>query len=281
MPTYPTPGRAISTQGLNKDQGWGSRTPGGQVIAGHAGDQGIAHTAGLSKLGLDTNNNPIISATSVTAITGTGATINWTTVVSQPNGVVRFRNVAVGGAYTTVNEVGGPRSAHTVPITGLTAGAIYEYEVTQPSTDGKNQTVYRGRITAGLAEEPQNQPMAPQLGNTTGITDSRDLLAGGSTTTNESAAPPFEITGLQATAPDPDEMTVTWRTGVYADGTVMYRPYDGAAQTADELGVKRLNHSVTLTGLTPDTDYEVAVISADAQGNTAEGGPIRVRTPAA
>ncbi|MFL5864376.1 MAG: fibronectin type III domain-containing protein, partial [Solirubrobacteraceae bacterium] len=174
MPTYPTPGRAIGVSGLNKDQGWGSRTAGGQVIAGHAGDQGIAHTVGLSKLGLDSNNNPIISSTSVTAITGTGATINWTSVVSQPNGVVRYRNLAVGGAYTTVNETGGPRTTHTVSLTGLTAGVIYEYEVTQPSNDGKNQAVFQGRITAGLAlgEDPQQapqQPAAPQLGDTTGI----------------------------------------------------------------------------------------------------------------
>lgn len=278
MPTYPTPGRAISVSGLNKDQGWGSRTAGGQVIAGHAGDQGISHTIGLSKLGLDTNNNPMVTSTSVSAITGTSGSVNWTTVVAQPNGVLRWR-LASGGAWTTVNETGGPRTNHTVAVTGLTAGLIYEYEVTQPSTDGKNQAVFHGRITAGLAlgEDPQQapqQPAAPQLGDTTGITDSQDLLAAKS-------APKFEVTNLQATVPTPEEMIVTWRTGVYADGTVVYRPYDGAAASVDEGGFKRLLHSVTVRGLTPGTSYEVTVVSADAQGSTAEGGPITVTTPAA
>lgn len=278
MPMYPTPGLAISVSGVNKDAGFGTRTAGGQIVAGHAADQGINHSAGLSKIGMDSNNNPIISSRSVTAITGTGATLNWTTTVAQPNGSVRWRT-ASGGAWATVNETGGPLTTHTVALTGMTSGVVYEYEVTQLATNGKNQAVFQGRITAGLAlgEDPQQapqQPTAPQLGDTTGITDSQDLLAAKS-------APKFEVTNLQATTPTPEEMIVTWRTGVYADGTVVYRPYDGAAATVDEGGFKRLLHSVTVRGLTPGTSYEVTVVSADAQGSTAEGGPITVTTPAA
>src|SRR5262245_41944178 len=70
MPLYPTPGLGISTSGLNKVDGWGSVNPAtGQVFAGHAGDQGIDHKAGLSLAGLDVAGNPFITNPAESAIT--------------------------------------------------------------------------------------------------------------------------------------------------------------------------------------------------------------------
>jgi hypothetical protein len=273
---YPGPGAGISTAGLNKTAGWGSPPL-------YIGDAGINKTAGKSLSGLDQNSNPVITSFNVTGITGTGATITWTTNVARPLGSVRWR-LASGGAWTTVAEAGTPPlTTHSVPLTGLALSKVYEYEVTQPGsgTGAKaGKQVYQGRFTtlaAGELAAPDGVSSGGDgLMNTTGVTDSRDLLNGSS---SSSSTPAFPINLLQAVG-ERDEVTVTWRTEVYADGTVMYRPVGGQAATVDEVGVKRLNHSVTLSGLAPNTEYEVAVISADAQGNTSEAGPIRVRTTA-
>ena len=283
MPLYPTPGKGSSTAGLDKDDGWGSRNAAGQVIDfAHAGDAGIDHTAGLWEGGLDIAFNPRITTRTVAAITGTGATINWTTQIAQPPGTVSRRVAGAASAawVTPQTEAAGNKTNHSIVMTGLTVSTTYEYKISQPPLNAAGNTVeiigtFR---TAASMEDPggmQERLGAPILNDTTGITNSTDLLQDGA-----QKAPAFPMNNLTATASGPTEITVTWRTEVYADGTVMYRPVGGEASTADELGVKRLNHSVVLGGLKPDTEYEVAVISADAQGNTSEAGPIRVRTDA-
>ena len=286
MPVYPTPGKGISTAGLDKDEGWGSRNAAGQVIDfNHAGDQGIDHYSGLWKGGLDTQNNPKITTRTVTAVTGTGATINWTTQTSQPPGTVRRRVAGAANAawVTPQTEGAGNKTNHSIVMTGLTVGTTYEYQITQPPLDATAGTVEvlgSFRTAATMTQGVAGEQLGPPIQDTSRITDSQELMKPQVGPGREQLTPPFKMNNLKAEA-DGGEVTVTWRTEVYADGTVMYRPVGGQSATTDELGVKRLNHSVTLTGLKPDTEYEVAVISADAQGSTAEAGPIRVKTGAA
>lgn len=297
MPVYPTPGKGISTAGLDKDDGWGSRNAAGAIIDfAHAGDQGIDHYSGLWKGGLDTQNNPKVTTRTVTAITDTGATINWTTQTSQPPGTVRRRVAGAANAAWTnpQTEAAGNKTTHAIVMTGLTVNTPYEYQITQPplnATAGTVEIIGSFR-TALTMEDPgmqgvQGEQMGPPILNpdvhglrdTSRITDSQDLIRKVGPE-QEQLPPAFKMNNLQAADEGPTGVTVTWRTEVYADGTVMYRPVGGEATTVDEIGVKRLNHSVTLSDLKPDTEYEIAVISADAQGNTADAGPIRVKTPA-
>src|SRR5262245_30601162 len=111
-------GRGLSTAGLNKDQGWGSRTAGGQIIAGHEGEQGLNRVGGLSRaLSLDTANNPLVSARQVTGITATAATVQWTTAAGQPLASLAYKVSGTQGAVTTVNETGTPPvTAHSIAL---------------------------------------------------------------------------------------------------------------------------------------------------------------------
>lgn len=271
MPTYPSPGKGLVISGINKEDGWGSRNAAGQVVAGHAGDQGINHAAGLSKSGLDTGANPVVTNVAESALTPTGVTITWTTATSQPNGQVYYQRA---GAQQQVQlETGGPRTAHTVTLSGLTEGASYSYVIYQPAagTPPAGKTEAAGTFVTPLAgEDPPPEGMS--LGVALDGVGAPPMVNGGA------PAAAFGLNNLKANNMGATEMTVTWRTEVYADGTVMYRPVGGPSATVDEVGVKRLNHSVTVTGLEPATQYEVAVISADAQGNTSEGGPITATT---
>src|SRR5262245_46575242 len=135
---YPGPGKGLTVSGLNKDQGWGTRTAGGQIV--RIGDFGLNKTAGKWMGGLDQSSNPYITSTTVTGITATAATVAWTTQVAQPLGSLRYRvaaNPALAGTWTTVADTGTPPTTnHSVPLSGLTSGTVYEYEVTQPATGG-------------------------------------------------------------------------------------------------------------------------------------------------
>jgi len=268
---YPGPGAGISTAGINKTAGWGSPPL-------YIGDAGINKTAGKSLSGLDQNSNPVITSFNVTGITGTGATITWTTNVARPLGSVRWR-LASGGAWTTVAEAGTPPlTTHSVPLTGLALSKTYEYEVTQPGSGTGAQAgkqVYQGRFTTLAAGEFGGFPE----GETGGAG-----APGGATMQAPSQPdqpPAFDLTLLQVTGISDTEATVQWRTNVYADGTVQYRTSGfgmGQPVVVEEGGAKRLNHSIYLVNLTPETVYQVTVVSADASGNLVTGGPISFST---
>ena len=270
MPIYTidqAPGKGLSTGTINKDSGWGSRTAGGQVIAGHDGEQGINRTNGIRRTntnGLDTGNNPVVSARAVGSITATAFTVTYTTALGQPLGSLTYRRADGQGAATTVNETGSPPlTSHSIPVTGLTAGVIYTYRVTQTSTAGGGVTQWDGRVTSGSAlfladAQAQTQSEAP-------------------------VAPPpppppdaFAVSALTAEATGPGEVTVSWRTSVYTDGTVTVQPEGGAPQAQEEIGVKRMNHQVILDALVPGTRYAITVTSSDAAGDTVSAGPVAV-----
>lgn len=291
MPISPSPGRGISTAGINKTAGWGSMDANGGLIPGHEGDQGINHLAGLSEGGLDTSTAPYARLTAATGIAATTATLNWTSIPACPAGSVKYRLAGSSGAYTTVAEAAGTKTAHSIPLTGLTAGKTYEFIVTQPSwVVGPPAGIaidFSGRIhTTGGTEllegEGQSAPMSSGLD--------------GATTppvTPEPTTPPeptsAEVTGIESglvisaytVDTDPGEIIALWRTDAYADGSMeLVNTTTNQATTVTEPGNKRMNHEVVATGLEPNTTYLVRVTSTDAAGDTATSDVQEVTTPA-
>lgn len=283
MPTYPQPGTGLSTAGLNKSAGFASPP-----------DKGINHTAGLRKSGLDTAGYPVVGAVASAGVTGTTATINWQTATAAPLGIVRYSTNQNPLNSLNKNETGTPPlTNHTVALTGLTVGTTYYYLVEQPASAGglvtRSNTYSFKTAASGMAASGMQQGAPGELQNTTTVTESQDLMAGatGATGAAPGSSEPnaFDLTLLQVVGISDVEATVQWRTEVYADGTVQYRQSDGTSGpdvVVEEGGAKRLNHSVILSGLKPDTVYRVAVVSADASGALAHGGPISFSTePAA
>ena len=117
MPDYPYPGTDISPQYLRKATGFKSPP-----------DEGINHSAGLSKQGLDNASPGAISASSVTGIGATTATVNWTTPSMPGGSVVLMRP---DGGETIYNEAAAPVTAHSAPFTGLVSGSTYHYRIVQ------------------------------------------------------------------------------------------------------------------------------------------------------
>jgi phosphodiesterase/alkaline phosphatase D-like protein len=69
---------------------------------------------------------PAISGASATAITTTGATVNWTTDESSDT-QVEYGTTTSYGSSTTLNT--GLTTSHSQALTGLTAGTLYHYRV--------------------------------------------------------------------------------------------------------------------------------------------------------
>jgi hypothetical protein len=87
------------------------------------------------------------------------------------------------------------------------------------------------------------------------------------------SSPPV-ISALQAATVGSTSAIITWTTDEPSDSQLFYRVAgDSAYQQTAVDSTLETDHSVTINGLTPDTDYEYYVRSADAGGNasTANG----------
>jgi cysteine-rich repeat protein len=175
---------------------------------------------------------PVISNVQVTGITGTSATVTWTT---DENATTFVDWDTDGAPYSSVNGAATPlTTSHSVTLTGLSAGTVYHYRVR--SADASDNTRF---------------------------TD--DAIF-----TTTSTTPPV-ISNVQVTGITVSGATVTWTTDKAATtfvdyGTVAGPPYASTAGAATPLTT---SHSVTLTGLSAGTVYHYRVRSADASGNSA------------
>jgi phosphodiesterase/alkaline phosphatase D-like protein len=178
----------------------------------------------------------------ITAVVATPAlnssTVTWTTNEAADGQVEYGTSPSFGTLSTLVTALTTP---HSITLTGLTANTTYYFRV-------------RSRDAAGN-------------------------LATSTSSTFETLAPdttPPVITAVVAT-PTVNSATVTWTTNEAADGQVEY-----AATLPGEVStlVTALTtpHSITLTGLTPNTTYYYRVRSRDAAGNLALSTILTFRT---
>ncbi|MCR4424690.1 MAG: fibronectin type III domain-containing protein [Firmicutes bacterium] len=87
---------------------------------------------------------------------------------------------------------------------------------------------------------------------------------------------PPQISWVEAKTVGPDSATITWWTNEFADSWVLYGPL--APTRTSGWGDRELSHSVTITGLNPNTVYFFKVRSTDDAGNTAESAVSTFRT---
>jgi len=283
MPISPSPGRGVSTAGIDKTSGWGSKDANGNLLVGHEADQGINHIAGLSEGGLDTSTAPYARPLAPTGMTTTAVAVNWQTVPACPAGTIKYRLAGSTGAWTTVAEAAGTKTAHSIPLSGLAAAKTYEYLITQPSwIVGGVAVEFGGRVhtTGGTGFEEPEGVVAPLSSGLDGAATPVPAPAPAPEPTAEETG---SASGLAISAvtldPDPEEIVVLWRTDAYADGVVEYiNTATNESRTATEPGNKRMNHEVVLTGLEPETTYLVRITSTDAAGDQAVSGPEEVTT---
>ncbi|MCA9516967.1 MAG: carboxypeptidase regulatory-like domain-containing protein, partial [Myxococcales bacterium] len=137
---------------------------------------------------------------------------------------------------------------HIVTLTGLDPLTLYAFRVT--SRDGGGNSV------------------SSDVGHFVTIDSPGDI------------EPPLIVDGPRVTFLAPTSVRVAWTTNEPADTVASFGLTGAALDQQVTSGAFVLNHSVVLSGLTPDTSYDVVVASTDPDGNgPTVSAPLTVVTP--
>ena len=178
---------------------------------------------------LDTTS-PAVSGIGTDNLTSSSITINWTTSEGS-NTQVDYGTTTSYGASTALNA--NSVTSHSVTLSGLSASTLYHYRVKSRDAAGNLSTSgdYTFTTTTPL------DTTAPVISN---------ISTGNITST---------------------DATVTWTTDEASTSQVEYGTssnYGSASSLDSNLAT---SHTVTLSGLTPNTTYSFRVLSSDQAGN--------------
>jgi len=174
---------------------------------------------------------PVISNVQATGITGTSATITWTTDENADSAVNYGETTALGSTESDASLI----TSHSIDITGLSPNTTYYYEV--QSTDSANNTATDDN-SGGYYTFTTLDTVAPLISN----------------------VQTSDITGSTA--------SVSWDTDEAADSVVNYGETTALGSTESNANLV-VSRSIMLAGLTPNTTYYYEVQSTDSANNTA------------
>ncbi|MBI2462801.1 MAG: fibronectin type III domain-containing protein [Candidatus Spechtbacteria bacterium] len=187
-----------------------------------------------------TATGPTISTVSVTDITNTTAQVVWTTDASSNSVVDYSTNSDLSSSSTTT--VSTPATSHAVPLSGLTPGTKYFFQVR--SADAVN----------------------PANISTNNNGENYYYF----TTINDTTAP--VISAVDAVNKGETFASIIWTTDEAATSQVEYGLTSAYGATTTENTDLVTSHGVRLTGLTANTTHHYRVISKDGSNNSTTGG---------
>jgi|GEM_PF-1975065 len=206
-----------------------------------AGNEAISPDFTLTTAAPPDTTPPVISGVTSSGITASGATISWTTNEAATT-QVEYGTTTAYGSLTTFDA--SLVTAHSQPLTGLTASTLYHYRVR--SRDAAGNEAVSADFTLTTAAPPDTTPPVISGVTSSGITASSATI---SWTTDEAATTQVEY-GL---------------TTAYGSLTTL----NASLMTA---------HSQILSGLTANTLYHYRVKSRDAAGNEAVSSDFTLTT---
>lgn len=181
-------------------------------------------------------SSPVLSGVSASLGSATGAVITWTSNTATTS-QVEYGTTAAYGQTSLKN--GTLETGHAVTLSGLWPNTTYHYAVISTDTSGGRTVSGDGTFTTFSAPGPV-------------ISD-------------------VSVSGLSSGG-----ATITWSTNAASNSQVFYSGpdlkylwnpgYVNSSAIRDSAGV--LTHSVSITGLLPNTMYHFAVQSTDRSGNT-------------
>jgi peptidoglycan/xylan/chitin deacetylase (PgdA/CDA1 family) len=172
---------------------------------------------------------PVISNVTVTNITQTSATVNWTTDEASDSNVKYGTSASYGSTASDATMT----TSHSVNLTGLTAGGSYHFQVT--STDAS------GNVAA-----------------------SQDFLFAAGLPVNTT---PPTITNVAINTTDASDATITWSTNEPAASQLAYGTTTSYGTTLQDATLS-VGPTFSLSGLSASTAYYFQVTSTDAYGNS-------------
>ena len=171
---------------------------------------------------------PVISAVAVSSVTSTSAVVSWTTDQPATSQVSYGPTTNYGLASAKDSTL---TTAHSVMLAGLTPNSMYNLVAVSVNSGGKSATSTNATLTTGVAAAPV-------------------------------------ISGVTASNPTANSVTITWTTDQPATAQVNYGITAGYGTLSPATTTLTTNQVVSLTGLTPNTAYFFQVISANSSGSS-------------
>ncbi|MBI5197013.1 MAG: fibronectin type III domain-containing protein [Nitrospirae bacterium] len=197
-----------------------------------AGNTSISGDSSVTTIAPPDLTPPSITGIGTTNLSDTGATVVWGTDEPATTQIEYGLTTAYGQSSSLDNA---QVTTHSVALSGLAPSTTYHYRV--KSVDAAGNTAISGDYTFTTADPP-------------------DLI------------PPV-ISGIQVVQISDSSATVTWSTDEPASSQVEYGVSAAyGAKTTDDFALVS-NHTVSLSGLSPNTVYHVRIISTDGSGNMA------------
>jgi len=173
---------------------------------------------------------PVIAKVTTTSLTSNSVTVTWTTDQPASSQVSYGATTGYGSSSTLDPNL---VTAHSVTLTGLTAGTAYDFDVASTNAAAQSTTSPNSTFTT-----PATTATPPYVGYV--------------------AAWGINNTGA----------TVTWSTDVSANTQLAYGTSTALGQMSPLQAAMAASHGVTLTGLNPGTQYYFVAQSTGADGAT-------------
>jgi hypothetical protein len=193
---------------------------------------------------------PQISLITVAPITTTGATVAWTTNELATSQIQYGTTIN----YGQTSSLGGTASlTHSTTLASLSPDTTYHYRLT--STDASGNIGLSSDETFTTSALPQVQAQV------------------------QSQASTVVITGIELASISTSTVTIVWTTDLLSDSQVEYGDSDNLGSLTTLSSTLTTSHSVTITGLAPNTNYifrvkskplgvTVATVSGNDEFNT-------------
>ena len=201
----------------------------------------VAATATATVAPADTTA-PVISGVANLSLGLSEATIAWTTD-ELATSRLEYGTTPSYGQNATLDA--SALLAHSAILTGLASGTTYYYCIHATDLAGNTSNSCAHTFTTAAA---------PATASSTSVA--------------VDTTPP-NISLVTATSVTTDSVTIGWTTDKVSNAEVEYGTTAGYGTVTPLDTALSLTHSVTLTGLTPNTEYHFRVRSADEIGNTA------------
>lgn len=186
---------------------------------------------------------PVITSVATSGITGSAATVTWTTDEASTSRV-QYGLTTWYGNLTAVDTIA-DNTAHSVNVTGLATATLYHYRVQSKDAAGNLAYSPAGTFTTSA--------------------------------TGDTAAPVVTATAASNTG---TAATVTWTTNEVSSSQVAYGTSPSFERLTTLNSSMVTAHSVTVSGLSVSTLYYYRVLSWDAAGNLVTGATRTLTTNA-
>lgn len=175
---------------------------------------------------------PQISLITVAPITTTGATVAWTTNELATSQIQYGTTISYG---QTVSLGGTPSLTHSTTLSSLSPDTTYHYRLT--STDASGNIGLSSDETFTTSALPQVQVQVQ------------------TNTLTQSHASTVVISGIEIASVSTSTVTIAWNTDLPSDSQVEYGDSDNLGFSTALNSTLATLHSVTIIGLTPNTNY--------------------------